>query len=180
MEYLDLLYHRGLINNSFVFILVIPMTLFLSLFHIVISAGFANSSMTTLACSCSCIVSGEERSLDSSVSSALQRADIVFMGKVISSRIVEDNPMGTRHEYTLTVAEQWKGTEATHIQVVTGEGGGDCGFAFQLGERYLVYATLGEAGSEYEGFVYTSRCTRTKSLRHEEIRPELGTLRGTK
>jgi hypothetical protein len=41
---------------------------------------------------------------------------------------------------TLDVASSWKGVTTTPVTVVTGFGGGDCGFGFSQGQQYLVYA----------------------------------------
>jgi hypothetical protein len=45
------------------------------------------------------------------------------------------------------------------LQVVTGAGGGDCGFGFEVGERYLVYASRRESGE-----LTTGICSRTNLL----------------
>ena len=41
---------------------------------------------------------------------------------------------------TLAVADSWKGVTTSPVVVVTGFGGGDCGFGFAQGQQYLVYA----------------------------------------
>jgi len=44
-----------------------------------------------------------------------------------------------------SVEEALKGVSGTNVDVVTGGGGGDCGYDFKVGERYLVYAYRSEA-----------------------------------
>jgi hypothetical protein len=59
---------------------------------------------------------------------------------------------------TFEVDRVWKGGHSSSISLETGRGGGDCGYEFVLGQRYLVYV---------ESDVYfgdTHICTRTKPL----------------
>lgn len=39
------------------------------------------------------------------------------------------------------VLQIWKGIENSQVMITTGLGGGDCGFDFQVGQEYLVYAS---------------------------------------
>src|SRR5690348_8564388 len=39
----------------------------------------------------------------------------------------------------ISVVEIFKGVSSPEITVVTGNGGGDCGYPFERGKRYLVY-----------------------------------------
>src|SRR5713101_1070561 len=48
----------------------------------------------------------------------------------------------------------------TEIEIVTGLGGGDCGYAFQTGEDYVVYAY-----KNADGRLQTGICSRTRPLR---------------
>jgi hypothetical protein len=56
------------------------------------------------------------------------------------------------------------------VEVATGRGGGDCGYAFERGRDYLVYA------SEAEGILQTGICSRT--ARAERAAEDLSYLRG--
>jgi len=59
----------------------------------------------------------------------------------------------------------------TEIEVFTGYGGGDCGYEFKIGQRYLVYAY------RHKEKLTTSICTRTKSfINANEDLAFLGTL----
>jgi len=62
----------------------------------------------------------------------------------------------------------WKGCEAVEgeerprrVDLVTGSGGGDCGYHFEAGKRYLVYAYEGS-----DGVLTTGTCSRTSNLEH--------------
>ncbi len=58
------------------------------------------------------------------------------------------------------VDASWKGVETTRTVVRTGYGGGDCGFPFVEGNRYLIYAYLSD------GELSASICSRTTKLHH--------------
>lgn len=68
-----------------------------------------------------------------------QKADILRFGKKETVR--------TGLTAHFLVEEPLKGIGATEVDVVTGGGGGDCGYPFKAGERYLVYAFASEAGA---------------------------------
>lgn len=61
----------------------------------------------------------------------------------------------------LQIARNYRGQEGkSTVEVVTGEGGGDCGFSFEEGKQYLVYAYPHAASGE----LYTGICQRTRLL----------------
>jgi hypothetical protein len=94
---------------------------------------------------------------------AFWRADAVFAGTVVSSgKISVDDGVYKRDERLvhLTVDQPIRGMKTAEVDVVTGWGGGDCGFGFKLGERYLVYAYREEKGQ----LLATSICSRTRLL----------------
>ena len=43
-------------------------------------------------------------------------------------------------QITFVVNQTFKGTPAPTVQLATGMGGGDCGYAFEAGQTYVVYA----------------------------------------
>jgi hypothetical protein len=61
----------------------------------------------------------------------------------------------------LVVAEAFRGVASQEVDVDTGNGGGDCGYSFKVGESYLVYAQLAKDGQT----LTTSICTRTRPAR---------------
>jgi hypothetical protein len=125
------------------------------------------------AFSCSCIGSGPP-------CQSFGNTAAVFVGtpievKQTTGKLTE----GRDREYplrifTFRVDEPFRGVNAAQIEVRTGMGGGDCGYEFNLGERYLVYA-----GFNSENGVYgTSICTRTRSV--SEAAEDFDYLRGLK
>lgn len=93
--------------------------------------------------------------------SARASSDAVFTGRVVS---VRDTVVGAGTQHgpwqerlvTLQVDRAWKGVESSTVVVMTGMGGGDCGFPFQPGKSYLVYANRG-----HDGALGTDICGRT-------------------
>src|SRR5687767_9448321 len=59
--------------------------------------------------------------------------------------------------FRFTVDKAFRGAEAKEVEVLTGSGGGDCGYGFQLGGQYLVYAYRDNANR-----LATSICSRTR------------------
>jgi hypothetical protein len=96
--------------------------------------------------------------------SALASTDAVFTARVLS---VRDTVVGRgtehgpwqRRRVTLRVDRAWKGVESRRVVVITGMGGGDCGFPFQRGKSYLVYAH-----GTGDGLLSTGICGRTAPL----------------
>jgi hypothetical protein len=110
---------------------------------------------TATAIACSCLA-------DQPPCESFSKADAVFSGQVISIKSDSEDD-GYRREHRmvrLLVKESFRGVSAPEIEVFTGLGGGDCGFGFQLGKDYLVYAYEREVDRKLE----TGICTRTSSL----------------
>ena len=82
---------------------------------------------------CSCVTPAPPRA-------ALQTSAGVFDGTV--SRIERDPAAGPFAEIRVTfvVHTQWKGVTASPVRLVTQGDSAMCGYAFRLGQRYLVYA----------------------------------------
>jgi hypothetical protein len=98
---------------------------------------------------------------------AYDRAEVVFVGPVreISETTTELGAGAERMKFParlvrLGVEERFKGVDTPELVVRTGLGGGDCGFQFEKGERYLVYASRTSAGLQLE----TNICTRTRAV----------------
>src|SRR2546428_4624524 len=91
---------------------------------------------------------------------ALRTADVVFVGKV-TSVVDTTQPTGIPHfrRATFTVQQAWKGPVAKSITVLTGAGGGDCGFEFVAGGQYFVFSM-----AEGSGVVYTKAFSPTQPL----------------
>lgn len=103
----------------------------------------------TDAVACSCIRMGDGLE-------AVKETDAVFRARAVTSVVVLVNEDGTiaykdgRQDQTgyvqrlvaLRIEEVFKGTVAPLIVLVTGSGDGDCGYIFEDGKEYLVFATV--------------------------------------
>ncbi|MBD3162405.1 MAG: hypothetical protein GF346_08670, partial [Candidatus Eisenbacteria bacterium] len=103
---------------------------------------------------------------------AMGRADIVFEGTVTgrndpradNRRVSTGDPI----DYAFHVAETWKGVLNDTIAVRTARSGASCGYEFEVGGSYLVYARKDSLRFR------TGLCTRTKPL--ERASADLGAL----
>ena len=120
------------------------------IFSFILSA-FLFFCVTNVAHACSCYPSP-------SPCYAFQRSQAVFVGLVTS--VTKDNIEQMLGEKKLsysnlvvqfTVEESLKGVATKTVEVVTGMGGGDCGYKFETGERYLVYAHKHESPTNIRG-----------------------------
>jgi hypothetical protein len=88
-------------------------------------------------------------------------SDVVFSGEVLSVEPPTD-PDGERllpnRRVRIRVIEAWRGDVSGVVEVTTGNGGGDCGYAFLPKTTYLVYANA------RGGALRTGICTRTRPL----------------
>jgi hypothetical protein len=89
------------------------------------------------------------------------RASAVFVGTVTG---LKTNKRGkgsydlTPRVFRFSVERAFSGVEGAEVEVATGRGGGDCGYNFRRGEKYLVYAYRGAEG----GRLTTGICSRTR------------------
>ncbi len=96
------------------------------------------------------------------VCEAFGSAKAVFVGEVIEGKSAErmSDMIGAKtrdNSFVFKVSQNFFGAEEDkNITILTGFGFGDCGYPFQKGEKYLVYAY------EHEGKLYTSICSRTR------------------
>lgn len=130
---------------------------------------------------------------------AFIQADAVFRGRVLAVEAVGDRPypeyperMNVHYRLVqLQVTRSWKGVTERAVTIATGAWSDDCGYAFERGREYVIYAFRSEplsssagASTWYDsalplGF-YTTHCTRTArvadaavSLRHLSRKPAL-------
>ena len=66
------------------------------------------------------------------------------------------------YEITFAVLNSWKNVATTRVKVHTGTGGGDCGYLFNQGSDYLVYAY--EWNDNENTGLGTGICTRTSEI----------------
>lgn len=72
-----------------------------------------------------------------------------------------------RAEYKLQISTVFNGKiKQDTVTIVTGLGGGDCGFNFEIGTEYIVYSSFENKyypqGNTVSKFLYTDICRRTR------------------
>jgi hypothetical protein len=101
--------------------------------------GAANAA---LACSCAPPPPPQD---------ALKQSSAVFTGTVI-----DVTTSGVNHVVRLRVESSWKGAKCGEVTVLTASEDAACGYSFQVGQSYLVYAV------KEQGKLSTNLCSRTK------------------
>lgn len=88
---------------------------------------------------------------------AFEKADAVFSGKVVEIKKEISNQMSSaqRIPVKFDVQKVWKGPAEKTITISTALSSASCGYEFEYGKTYLVYAYGDES-------LQTSLCTRTK------------------
>ena len=98
-----------------------------------------------------------------SVQSSFDAASAVFLGEVtIIANNVAQLP---QNQVTFVVREQFKGEAKAQLELRTASIPTACGYPFQVGEQYVVYA------EESAGGLRTSLCSRTRRVEdaHEDL-----------
>jgi len=90
------------------------------------------ASFEAFACTCEL---PWPKSLKEQVTKARKNSQAVFSGSVVK---IEE--AGYMVKVTFKVENSWKGTLPKEVVLFTGRGGGDCGYRFEVGQDYLVYA----------------------------------------
>lgn len=98
------------------------------------------------------------------------RSDAVFSGTVVSQKVIEEKEAGSDETSWKTIVhfkieQAFKGISGEFVEVVTGISGGDCGYQFNTGKRYIVYAKLMTGGKRYW---YTGICQRIMPIEKAE------------
>ena len=97
---------------------------------------------------------------------------VVFVGLVAGeAKGAKDENGWARRAFRINVEESFRGDAAGTVEVLTGQGGGDCGYGFKVGKKYIVYAHPNK-----EGRLTTSICSATRPL--EEAGEEVEFIRG--
>ena len=102
-------------------------------------------------------------------------ATAVFIGTVVEGKLVTVKEGDYEHQtraVRISIDEAFRGVEGAEVEVLTGLGGGDCGFGFRRSQQYLVYAYRDKDDQK----LYTSICSRTRSI--SEANPDLLYIRG--
>lgn len=105
----------------------------------------AGLSLSDAALACSCIVTPDAQV-------ARDGSDAVFSGTVTGIART-----GRMLKVTIQVDRAWKGVQCGEVTLETAADGATCGFGFEEGKSYLVYA------AEENGLT-TNLCTRTRSI----------------
>ena len=105
---------------------------------------------------CTCALPFPKPPLQKQVRVALNESRAVFSGKVLE---VTEDPQTPHVTVRLSVERVWKGSPREEVRILTGRGGGDCGYQFEVGQSYLVYAYRWR-----EGELGTNICQRTAKL----------------
>ena len=114
------------------------------LFSLCIALAWLLTPRSAAACSCA----------EQPFETARASAAAIFEARVASIE-TED---GTRH-VRFDVVQTWLAAEHEHVEVVTAETEAACGFTFEPGQSYLVYAS-GLEGEAYR----VSLCSRTRLM----------------
>jgi ankyrin repeat protein len=117
---------------------------------------------------------------------ALEQSQAVFLGVVVSVRdldVVKGSPaIPLTQGFRFRLSRAWKGVSTETVEVGTSSMGTACGFDFDVGEEYLVYAGSGGIASATTSAVrggsvgrahdrpslWTSSCSRTRHFRVAE------------
>lgn len=105
---------------------------------------------------CDCDLPRGNKSLRQQVIEARKKSAAIFTGTVLE---IIKQPGDFYVTVKFKVEESWKGLRSAEATVFTGQGGGDCGYKFETGKQYLVYAYK-RSDSELE----TNICQRTALL----------------
>lgn len=118
---------------------------------------------------CSCIKMNE--SLSKKVEKAFTQADLIISGKVVEIKIVNKARMKSSADpiiYRFEIIKTIKGKIEKEIIEITSEtSGASCGYKFELGKSYLVYArksTHFAKMTKNESDFVTSLCDRNQKL----------------
>lgn len=98
-----------------------------------------------------------------SVEEEVERSEAVFSGEVLKVTNQKDYN-GYKKKILFDVSTIWKGESQSQAIITTGQGGGDCGFDFQEGVEYLVYANPSSMYGDDDDLV-TIICDRTTELK---------------
>jgi len=124
----------------------------------------------TKAIGCTCIA--EKKSLKRKVKNEFYSSDIIFTGNAIAIKDLNTHPTrsssGDPIQYTFEIIKKLKGVDTKRkIQVISTRGGSSCGYTFQIGKTYMVYANTSNyygTTTENENDYTTSICKRNNHV----------------
>lgn len=101
---------------------------------------------------CSCIASGPP-------CQAYWNYSVIFSGRVLEIVPFATDTSRPQRLVKFGVSETYRGQIDRIAEIITGQGGGDCGYNFQVGQSYMVYP-----GMRNDGRLEASICSRTREL----------------
>jgi hypothetical protein len=111
---------------------------------------FTLTASEIFACSCNLPIGKQSQSKQ--VKTAYKAATAVFYSEVVS---ISKKPENFYVTVKFKVEKSWKSLSEEEVIIKTGIGGGDCGYPFEIGTKYLVYAF------SYQNSLGTNICRRT-------------------
>lgn len=137
--------------------------IFISLFTFIVLIGTAQNSFA-----CSCAIS--DKPLKTQVKDAYANSTAIFSGEVTD--------ITAKDEWTvivkIKVAKSWKGKVAKNITISTSKESSLCGYSFEVGKKYLVYAN----GTNQA--LSTTNCSRTTEASNKTDIKYLDNLKAAK
>lgn len=112
--------------------------------------------VTKVGFACDCDLPRSGKPFKQVVAEARKKSKAVFSGTVV---VIDKKPGDLYAAVRFKIEESWKGMSSKEATVFTGQGGGDCGYKFEVGQRYLVYAYRYN-----DTDLGTNICQRTASL----------------
>jgi hypothetical protein len=107
---------------------------------------------------CSCIPA-------ESPAESAAKANAVFRAQVVVVERLEGRQGAQYQRAALRVTTVWKGTVTTETMIYTGSNSADCGYPFQMGGEYVIYANTNTATNDWpSAALTTSICSRTRPV----------------
>jgi len=98
---------------------------------------------------------------------ALANAHAVFLAEVVGIETIKETGL---LKVTMRVTRWWKGGDKSEVTVQTSSSGKACGYEFQKGGKYLVYA------HSEDGCISVSQCSRTRTDKEADASGDFGAL----
>jgi hypothetical protein len=108
------------------------------------------------ALACSCVAPDPDKTLEQQVAEAYQEAGAVFSAKVLS---VTKLPAEGKTKVKVKLVKSWKGKLTKTLTIITGLDSAGCGYEFEKGKTYLIYAYRDE-----DKKLNTNLCLRTAGI----------------
>lgn len=136
--------------------------------HILTFIIFFISITKAMGCSCT----SEKEPLKKKVKKAFYKSDVVFTGNLVAITDLNTHPIGSSSadpvRYTFEVIKKIKGvTTRENIQIISARSSASCGYVFQIGKTYMVYASISDhykTTTKNESDFITSSCRRNNHI----------------